>query len=90
MERHHFDQCLMILSSQVIHSSHLYVYLICNFNSRLPFIIQGCQILSNVTSDEYTKIIKVLEEAILSTDLAVYFGCVHTLLPSGYFHDSDA
>ncbi|XP_045025389.1 dual 3',5'-cyclic-AMP and -GMP phosphodiesterase 11 isoform X4 [Daphnia magna] len=50
MERHHFDQCLMILSSQ------------------------GCQILSNVTSDEYTKIIKVLEEAILSTDLAVYFG----------------
>ncbi|XP_057371613.1 dual 3',5'-cyclic-AMP and -GMP phosphodiesterase 11-like isoform X4 [Daphnia carinata] len=50
MERHHFDQCLMILSSQ------------------------GCQILSNVTSIEYTKIIKVLEEAILSTDLAVYFG----------------
>lgn len=49
MERHHFDQCLMILSSQ------------------------GCQILSNVTSSEYTKIIKVLEEAILSTDLAVYF-----------------
>jgi len=50
MERHHFDQCLMILSSQ------------------------GCQILGNVTSSEYTRIITILEEAILSTDLAVYFG----------------
>lgn len=29
---------------------------------------------------EYTKIIKVLEEAILSTDLAVYFGYVLFLL----------
>ncbi|KAI9564201.1 hypothetical protein GHT06_007939 [Daphnia sinensis] len=50
MERHHFDQCLMILNSQ------------------------GCQILGNVSSEEYEKIVKVLEEAILSTDLAVYFG----------------
>jgi len=50
MERHHFDQCLMILNSQ------------------------GCQILANVTSADYTRIIKILEEAILSTDLAVYFG----------------
>ncbi|XP_046649494.1 dual 3',5'-cyclic-AMP and -GMP phosphodiesterase 11-like isoform X3 [Daphnia pulicaria] len=49
MERHHFDQCLMILSSQ------------------------GCQILSNVSKDEHKAIIKVLEEAIISTDLAVYF-----------------
>ncbi|KAK2720014.1 dual 3',5'-cyclic-AMP and -GMP phosphodiesterase 11-like [Artemia franciscana] len=49
MERHHFDQCLMILNSQ------------------------GCQILTNVTSDEYSRIIKILEECILSTDLAVYF-----------------
>lgn len=49
MEHHHFDQCLMILSSQ------------------------GNQILSNVSSEEYSRIVKVLEEAILSTDLAVYF-----------------
>ncbi|XP_026686318.1 dual 3',5'-cyclic-AMP and -GMP phosphodiesterase 11-like [Diaphorina citri] len=33
----------------------------------------GNQILSNVSPDEYSRIIKVLEEAILSTDLAVYF-----------------
>ncbi|KAB0793779.1 hypothetical protein PPYR_13399 [Photinus pyralis] len=33
----------------------------------------GNQLLSNVSSDEYTRVIKVLEEAILSTDLAVYF-----------------
>ncbi|XP_044007181.1 dual 3',5'-cyclic-AMP and -GMP phosphodiesterase 11-like isoform X1 [Aphidius gifuensis] len=49
MEHHHFDQCLMILSSQ------------------------GNQILSNVSPEEYSRIVKVLEEAILSTDLAVYF-----------------
>lgn len=34
---------------------------------------QGNQILGNVSSDEYTRIIKILEDAILSTDLAVYF-----------------
>lgn len=49
MEHHHFDQCIMILSSQ------------------------GNQILANITSDEYSRVIKVLEDAILSTDLAVYF-----------------
>lgn len=33
----------------------------------------GNQILGNISPDEYSRIIKVLEEAILSTDLAVYF-----------------
>ncbi len=50
----------------------------------IPYIIsffafddaQGCQILSNVSKDEHKAIIKVLEEAIISTDLAVYFKCV--------------
>ncbi|XP_011343086.1 dual 3',5'-cyclic-AMP and -GMP phosphodiesterase 11 isoform X2 [Ooceraea biroi] len=49
MEHHHFDQCLMILSSQ------------------------GNQVLSNLSPEEYSRVVKVLEEAILSTDLAVYF-----------------
>lgn len=49
MEHHHFDQCLMILSSQ------------------------GNQILSNLSPEEYSRVVKVLEDAILSTDLAVYF-----------------
>lgn len=33
----------------------------------------GNQILSNLSSDDYSRAIKVLEDAILSTDLAVYF-----------------
>ncbi|XP_050665693.1 dual 3',5'-cyclic-AMP and -GMP phosphodiesterase 11-like isoform X2 [Leptidea sinapis] len=49
MEHHHFDQCLMILSSP------------------------GNQILANLSSEDYEKVVKVLEDAILSTDLAVYF-----------------
>lgn len=49
MEHHHFDQCLMILSSP------------------------GNQILSNLSSEDYARVIRVLEDAILSTDLAVYF-----------------
>ena len=49
MERHHFDQCLMILNTQ------------------------GNQILGSLSADEYRKVIHVLEEAILATDLAVYF-----------------
>ena len=34
---------------------------------------QGNQILSNLSPEEYSRVVKVLEEAILSTDLAVYF-----------------
>ncbi|XP_075230732.1 dual 3',5'-cyclic-AMP and -GMP phosphodiesterase 11-like isoform X2 [Lycorma delicatula] len=34
---------------------------------------QGNQILGNLSPDEYSRVIKVLEDAILSTDLAVYF-----------------
>ncbi|XP_055685169.1 dual 3',5'-cyclic-AMP and -GMP phosphodiesterase 11 isoform X2 [Lutzomyia longipalpis] len=33
----------------------------------------GNQILSNLSSDDYSKVIHILEDAILSTDLAVYF-----------------
>lgn len=33
----------------------------------------GNQILLNLSSDDYEKVVKVLEDAILSTDLAVYF-----------------
>ncbi|XP_016963607.1 dual 3',5'-cyclic-AMP and -GMP phosphodiesterase 11 isoform X1 [Drosophila biarmipes] len=33
----------------------------------------GNQILANLTSDDYCRVIRVLEDAILSTDLAVYF-----------------
>jgi dual 3',5'-cyclic-AMP and -GMP phosphodiesterase 11 len=33
----------------------------------------GNQLLSNISSEEYSRVLRVLEEAILSTDLAVYF-----------------
>lgn len=49
MERHHFDQCLMILNSP------------------------GNQIFGSLSPEEYRKAVHVLEEAILATDLAVYF-----------------
>ncbi|XP_070170695.1 dual 3',5'-cyclic-AMP and -GMP phosphodiesterase 11 isoform X3 [Polyergus mexicanus] len=65
MEHHHFDQCLMILSSQ------------------------GNQILSNLSPEEYSRVVKVLEEAILSTDLAVYFrkrGAFLSLARSGGYN----
>ena len=49
MERHHFDQSLMILNSN------------------------GNNILGSCSEDEYARILGVMEEAILATDLAVYF-----------------
>lgn len=33
----------------------------------------GNQILAHLSSEEYSRAIRVLEDAILSTDLAVYF-----------------
>ncbi|XP_049803168.1 dual 3',5'-cyclic-AMP and -GMP phosphodiesterase 11-like isoform X2 [Schistocerca nitens] len=49
----------------------------------------GNQILANVSPDEYSRIIKVLEDAILSTDLAVYFrkrGTFFSLVQSGTYN----
>nr|XP_033794057.1 cGMP-specific 3',5'-cyclic phosphodiesterase isoform X4 [Geotrypetes seraphini] len=48
MENHHFDQCLMILTSP------------------------GNQILSGLSLQEYKCALKVIKQAILSTDLALY------------------
>lgn len=39
----------------------------------------GNQILANLSSEEYSRVIHVLEDAILSTDLAVYFRYVHNV-----------
>ncbi|XP_052771551.1 dual 3',5'-cyclic-AMP and -GMP phosphodiesterase 11-like isoform X2 [Mya arenaria] len=49
MEHHHFDQCIMILSTE------------------------GNEILSGLPQEEYENVIGLLECAILSTDLALYF-----------------
>ncbi|XP_078579750.1 dual 3',5'-cyclic-AMP and -GMP phosphodiesterase 11-like isoform X5 [Branchiostoma floridae x Branchiostoma japonicum] len=51
MERHHFDQCIMILTSEV----------------------GGTELLSSMSKDDYAKCLDVMEHAILSTDLALYF-----------------
>lgn len=34
---------------------------------------EGNQILSHLSPDEYSRVLKILEDAILATDLAVYF-----------------
>lgn len=49
LEHHHFDQCIMILSTE------------------------GNEILSGLTQEEYESVISLIECAILSTDLALYF-----------------
>jgi hypothetical protein len=49
MEHHHFDQCVMILSSE------------------------GNNIFQGLSTEEYRYVMKVVEQAILSTDLASYF-----------------
>ncbi|XP_031641164.1 cGMP-specific 3',5'-cyclic phosphodiesterase [Contarinia nasturtii] len=49
MEHHHFDQCIMILSSE------------------------GNNIFQALSPDDYRRVMKIVEEAILSTDLAMYF-----------------
>lgn len=37
------------------------------------FLPKGNQILSGLSAKQYTEVIKMLESAILSTDLALYF-----------------
>jgi len=62
MEHHHFDQCIMILSSD------------------------GNNIFKSLSSADYRKVIKIVESAILSTDLALYFrkkGAFQKLVESG-------
>ncbi|XP_053393300.1 dual 3',5'-cyclic-AMP and -GMP phosphodiesterase 11-like isoform X3 [Mercenaria mercenaria] len=49
LEHHHFDQCIMILSTE------------------------GNEIFSGLSQEEYESVIGLLECAILSTDLALYF-----------------
>ncbi|RUS86750.1 hypothetical protein EGW08_005473 [Elysia chlorotica] len=49
MEHHHFDQCIMILSTK------------------------GSDIFRNLSHDAYDQVLMLLENAILSTDLALYF-----------------
>jgi len=49
MEHHHFDQCVMILSSD------------------------GNNIFQGLSTEDYKKVMTVLEQAILATDLASYF-----------------
>ncbi|XP_040576240.2 cGMP-specific 3',5'-cyclic phosphodiesterase [Lepeophtheirus salmonis] len=49
MEHHHFDQCIMILSSE------------------------GNNIFQGLNTENYKQVMKVVERAILSTDMALYF-----------------
>lgn len=37
------------------------------------FLLQGNEILANLNEDDYKTLVGMLEEAILATDLALYF-----------------
>ena len=39
-------------------------------------LLQGNEILSNLTQEQYERVLQVLESAILATDLALYFRLV--------------
>ena len=36
-------------------------------------LISGCEIFSHLSQSQYTKVIRLIEHSIISTDLAVYF-----------------
>ncbi|GFR65885.1 phosphodiesterase [Elysia marginata] len=70
MEHHHFDQCIMILSTK------------------------GSDIFRNLSHESYDQVLLLLEKAILSTDLALYFrhrGKFFQLVKSGnsIWHDDE-
>jgi len=43
------------------------------FLKKFFYAILGCEILSQLSSAEYAHVIKLIQHAILSTDLAIYF-----------------
>jgi hypothetical protein len=57
LEHHHFDQCVMILQTEG--------------NNILQ--TEGNNILQTLSPDDYKLVIRYIETAILSTDLALYF-----------------
>ena len=67
MEHHHFDHCIMILNSEV---SPTYLFWSC---AMICLNQKGNQILNGLSPAKYTAVLKMLESAILSTDLAVCF-----------------
>ena len=69
MEHHHFDQCVMILSSEGnnIFQARMKMPFKCSLKSTTFQQLQG------LSTAEYRKVMLVVEQAILSTDLALYF-----------------
>ncbi|GAB1288081.1 cGMP-specific 3',5'-cyclic phosphodiesterase [Apodemus speciosus] len=65
MEHHHFDQCLMILNSPA-------PCLVTMSFARQLDSQQGNQILSGLSIEEYKTTLKIIKQAILATDLALY------------------
>ena len=62
----------MILNSEVCYIILLRsVKILCLLH--MTILMKGNQILSGLSTKQYTEVIKILESAILSTDLALYF-----------------
>lgn len=81
MEHHHFDQCVMILNSEGNN-----IFQVCLDTSFLPFESEFCWAnneipfqwkiifpLQSLSPEDYRQVMNVVESAILSTDLAMYF-----------------
>ena len=76
MEHHHLDHCIMILNSEVSWPG-------CEHNSYASypwFKLQGNQIFNGLSSRQYDETMKIVGNAILSTDLALYFKYVYCVL----------
>ena len=71
MEHHHFDQCVMILSSEGNNifqgDNFLNLFSSCFVTNDLDTSLAG------LSTEDYKKVMTVLEQAILATDLASYF-----------------
>lgn len=80
MEHHHFDQCVMILNSEgnnifqvCLDTSELHL----NRNSvesTIEFLLNEKMFaFQSLSPEDYRQVMNVVESAILSTDLAMYF-----------------
>jgi len=72
MEHHHFDQCVMILNSEGNNIFQVSENLLLMHSAELSFCLFVC-LFKALSPEDYRSVMNVVESAILSTDLAMYF-----------------
>ena len=68
MEHHHFDQCLMILNTK----GNQILANVSQVKNK-AFFFKLFELKNTVLQEEFKRVISILEDCILATDLAVYF-----------------